>query len=97
MLVNSVVEPIAAVCAEAASRTGLITFVSAGQVERFAETLCEAPLIVNVAEHVCEPVPSGGATPVSFTVNCHCVPPGVSTELLARFMLNVPVTSAVAR
>jgi hypothetical protein len=62
---------------------------------RVAEIDCDAPLMVIVTTKDCGPVPDGGAIPVSLTLNCHCVPPGERTALLARFMLKVPFTSVV--
>jgi len=71
--------------------------LSAGQVLKLELTDWLAPEMVSVAEQVCDPVPKGGATPVSFTVNCQVVPPGLSTALLARFMLKLPFTSVEPR
>jgi hypothetical protein len=76
--------------------------LKAGQAAKLAETLCDAPVMVTVAVHVCGPVPSGGGVPFSFTVNCHCVPLGEMTlqpppaELQKRFIVKLPFASALA-
>jgi hypothetical protein len=74
----------------------LVLWASAGaRAFSVAEIFCVAPLMVMAAENFCGPVPNGGGTPGVLTVNCHCVPPGESTALLARLTLNVPLTSVV--
>ena len=55
------------------STAGVPTLERAGHEEKFDEIVCDEPLMLTVAVHVCGPVPSGGAIPVVFTVNCHCV------------------------
>jgi hypothetical protein len=43
-------------------------------------------------EKVCVPVPIGAGTPADpDTVNCHCVPDGVKTALLASVIVNEPL------